>query len=194
MQVVWEGWGWLRVSNLWFWVILSAKSKNRNLQSRFVKWGSRSVLVTRSLRCVQDVQVEMSPAWRSRSSGERIPGDEGTSFPFNRIISPVWLRVVYACVKFPTTYILFTCSYIFIQLLNDEKHAFVFWFWWNLWKRSRFFCVCVSIILKAAIKALIYFVLKIRISYRLLINTGNAWQPDKDLGKWHGQITLWKLW
>lgn len=35
-------------------------------------------------------------------------------------------------------------------------------------------CVCVSIILKAAIKALIYFVLKIRISYRLLINTGNA--------------------
>lgn len=66
------------------------------------------------------------PAWRSRSSGERIPGDEGTSFPFNRIISPVWLRVVYACVKFPTTYILFTCSYIFIQLLNDEKHAFVF--------------------------------------------------------------------
>ena len=82
------------------------------------------------------------PAWRSRSSGERIPGDEGTSFPFNRIISPVWLRVVYACVKFPTTYILFTCSYIFIQLLNDEKHAFVFWFWWDLWKCSRFFCVC----------------------------------------------------
>ena len=32
----------------------------------------------------------------------------------------------------------------------------------------------VSIILKATIKALVYFVLKIRISYHLLINIGSA--------------------
>lgn len=44
----------------------------------------------------------------------------------------------------------------------------------EIFENAAGFFVCVSIILKAAIKALIYFVLKIRISYRLLINTGNA--------------------
>ena len=154
-------------------------------------WGSRSVLVTRCLRYVQDVQVEMWGCWEPSSRWQ--PRDGGTSFPFNWNISPVWLRVVCACLKFPTTYMLFTCSYILIQLSKHEKHAFVFWFWWDLWKCSSFF-TCVSIILKAAIKPLVHFVLKIRTSYRLLINTGNAWRPDKDLGKWPGQITLWKLW
>ena len=81
---------------------------------------------------------------------------QGHVFSLNRLISPVWLRVVYACLKTPQP----TCVCLLILMRSL--------------KMQQCFFVCVSIISKAAIKALIYFVLKIRISYHLLINTGNA--------------------
>ena len=87
---------------------------------------------------IREVRFEVSPSHkesevRAGCPGRGVPSAEeqelggedtrrqGHVFSLNRLISPVWLRVVYACLKTPQP----TCFSRY-KLLKDEKHVFVF--------------------------------------------------------------------